>query len=364
MKNIAVFFGGVSVEHEISVITGVLTSNSLDKDKFRALPVYVDEKGEWYTGEYLLDPDNYKNFDAKRVKKVTLTAGSNNLYLVKNRRIKPICEISAAINCMHGERGEDGSLAGILNMCGIPLVSPPMLPSAVSMDKSFTKIFLKGMNVRALPSITVRSAGEMPSKRAGFGFPVIVKPVCGGSSIGLRSCNDKRALAEAVAYALRFGDRAIIEPCLTGFTEINCAAYRGRKGIAVSECERPVGKTEILSFKDKYECGKREFPADIPPEISERIKKITAEVYERAGFSGIVRIDYFVSDGKIYLNEINSVPGSLAYYLFTETLSGFTEILTELITVCIEKFAAENTVQKSFRSGILRSVGGKSSKRL
>lgn len=364
MENIAVFFGGVSVEHEISVITGVLTTNSLDGEKFRAVPVYVDGKGEWFTGEYLKDPDNFKSFDYKKVNKVTLVAGERSLYAVKGKRLKKLFSISAAINCMHGERGEDGSLAGLLNMCGVPLVSPPLCPSAFSMDKTFTKTVLKGMGVRTLPFIEVFSPREAVEKKRAFGYPVIVKPACGGSSIGVRRAETPKETAEAAAYALRFGGRAVIEPCLENFIEINCAAYLGKNGIIVSECERPVGKTEILSFKDKYESGTREFPAKIDAAVSERIKNITKKVYALAGFTGIIRIDYFVSEGKVYLNEINSVPGSLAYYLFTRTQKGFTEILCEIIEVCKSRAAAEDTVQKSFHSGILRAVGGKSAKRL
>ena len=160
MKNIAVFFGGQSVEHEISVITGVLTVNSLDKTGYRAVPVYVGTDGVRYTGDYLKDPDNYKAFDGKKVKRVTFIPGDNALYLLKGKKIKRYIEIAAAINCMHGERGEDGSLAGELKTLGIPLASPDILPSSVCMDKTFTKIVMKGIGVKMLPSVTVKSAGE------------------------------------------------------------------------------------------------------------------------------------------------------------------------------------------------------------
>ena len=210
-----------------------------------------------------------------------------------------------------------------------------------------------------------RYMGKGVKKAAeGARFPCVVKPACGGSSIGVRRAENERELSEAAAYALRFGKTAVIEPCLTGFTEINCAAYRGEKGIRVSECERPVGRGEVLSFKDKYQTGTREFPANIPSELSEKIKSITEKVYEKMGFSGIVRADYFISGEKVYLNEINAVPGSLAYYLFTDTLAGFKDILTELIGVCVKEFSESGTLQRNYDSGILRAIGGKSAKRL
>lgn len=362
MKNIAVFFGGESVEHEISVITGVLTANSLDKTKYNAVPVYADEKGRWFTGEYLLNPDNYKAFEYKKVKRVALVAGEKSLFTVKGKKLKKYCDISVAINCMHGERGEDGALAGTLALCGIPLASPPVLASAVSMDKIFTKYALKGLGVKALPFATAESAGEISRKKIKFGYPMIVKPACGGSSIGVRRAETEAELKSATSFALRFGSRAIIEPCLTGFTEINCAAYFAGGEIFVSECERPVGKGEILSFTDKYVKGEREFPANIDEKISEEIKKTTHKVYEKLGFRGVIRIDYFLSDGTVYLNEINAVPGSLAYYLFCVKTADFKELLTGLTENALSEAAGASTERRSFKSGILSGLGSKGSK--
>lgn len=365
MKNIAVFFGGQSVEHEISVITGVLTVNSLDKTGYRAVPVYVGTDGVRYTGDYLKDPDNYKAFDGKKVKRVTFIPGDNALYLLKGKKIKRYIEIAAAINCMHGERGEDGSLAGELKTLGIPLASPDILPSSVCMDKTFTKIAMKGIGVKTLPSVTVKSAGEAEKIKLPFTYPVIVKPACGGSSIGVKKAENPEELVRAAAFALRFGERAVIEPCITEMTEINCAAYRTGDKIMVSECEKPFTSGAFLSFTDKYVKGKREFPADIPQKISEKIKKTTAAVYDKLGLSGVIRIDYFLVGENVFLNEVNTVPGSLAYYLFSDSLKGFTEMLTRLITECERKAAAKITEIRTFKSGILCGLGSKNgSKRL
>lgn len=363
MKNIAVFFGGVSCESEVSIITGVLTANTIDKEKFNVVPVYVDGNGEWLSGEYLLDPDNYKNLDYKRVKRVTLVDGENKLFYVCRKKLKLYCEISCAINCMHGERGEDGSLFGTLNMCGIPLASPPLLPSAVSMDKKITKTLLKGLKIPTLPCVTVNSAEKIVQPLP-FSFPIIVKPLYGGSSIGVNKANNIKELESAVNYALRFGEFAELEPCLKDFTEINCATYRGKSGVVVSECEKPIGKNEVLTFFDKYESGFREFPAKIDARISKKIKKISQKVYDELNFSGIIRIDFFVKDEKVILNEINAVPGSLAYYLFCKNLKEFSKVLTEIIELALVGKTRRDSVQKSFSSGILSAVGSKSAKRL
>ena len=362
MKSIAVFFGGVSVEHDVSVITGVLTCNSLDK-AFSVVPVYVDKSGEWFTGESLLDPDNFIRLDYKRLTRVTLISGSNALFAVRGKKFKQICVLSAAINCMHGERGEDGSLAGVLKMCGIANVSPDIYSSALAMDKTLTKRALKGI-AKTLPYAFTESVKEAEEINLPFDYPVIVKPACGGSSIGVKVAEDKDELSRAVGFALRFGKRVIIEPCLKDFTEINCAAYRRPDGIKVSECEMPVRRTDYLTFSDKYESGKRVFPADIPQKISDKIKKITEKVYDTFGFTGVIRIDYFLKDDTVYLNEINSVPGSLAYYLFSDTLAGFTEMLNEMLEVARINFAEDNTLKKTYDSGILHSVGAKGAKHL
>ncbi len=362
MKNIAVFFGGVSVEHDVSVITGVLACNTLKKT-VSVVPIYVDRSGEWFTGEILFDPDNFSDLDYKKLTRVTLVLGDNKLYAVRGKKLKELCFISTALNCMHGERGEDGSLAGVLKMCGVANASADVYPSALAMDKALTKRAVKGI-VKVLPYAVVSGVKAAEEICLPFDYPVIVKPVLGGSSIGVKIAENKEELSRAVGYALRFGKRVMIEPCLKDFTEINCAAYKSANGLKVSECEMPVRRTDYLTFSDKYESGKRIFPADVPKSVSDKIKSITAEIYNEFSFTGVIRIDFFLKDGKIYLNEINSVPGSLAYYLFTDTMQGFSEMMSDLLEVARTNFAEDNTIKKSFDSGILRAVGAKSAKRL
>lgn len=363
MKNAVVFFGGKSVEHDVSVITGVMTANSIDKTKYNAVPIYVSRAGEWYSGESLLDLDGYKNVDFKRLQRVTFASGDNRLYEVKGKKLKELCTVAVAINCMHGGIGENGSLSGYLNFCGIPLASPSLLSSAVSMDKNFTKTALKGLGVNTLPYCELTCMEEWEGYKKDFSFPLIIKPTLLGSSIGISVAKDAEELESGLSYALRFCKSAIIEPCLTDFQEINCAAYRDDNGnIKVSECERPVGRTEILSFGDKYVSGKRVFPADIDKKFSNKIKEITKKVYIGLNFSGVIRIDYFLKGEEIYLNEINSVPGSLAYYLFGDTLKSFTVMLDQLLRVAEQDFAIQSAVITDYSSGILSSFGSKGAK--
>lgn len=365
MKSVAVFFGGKSVEHDISILSGVMALNSIDKSKFNPIPIYVDRLGEWFSGETLFDLDEYKKLEQKDLKKVCIVQGENALYQIKGKKLKKIDNIFCAVNCLHGERGEDGCLAGLLAMSNIPITSSGLLPSAISMDKSFSKIALKGLGVPVLKSITVKSVKEVDRALKTFDFPLIVKPNLLGSSIGISKATDKRSLLLGISNALKYGESAIIEPFLSDFIEINCAVFRDDNGIInISECERPIARDKILSFGDKYQEGKREFPAKIDKEVSNKIKKLTQKVYERLNFDGVIRIDYFVVNDKVYLNEINSVPGSLSYYLFYDTMKGFSKMLTRLIMASERKFLKNNTIITEYNSGILTSFGSKGGKTL
>ena len=363
MKNVLVIFGGKSVEHDVSVITGVMTANVIDKQKYNVIPVLITADGEWVSGKELFDIDGYKSLDVKKLSKVTLTCASPILYKKKGKKLKEIASIYVAINCLHGGEGEDGSIAGLFNCCNIPLASPNVLSSAISMDKRFTKIVLKGLGVNVLPCDEVSSQTEAEMIKERLTYPVIVKPNLLGSSIGITKAKTPNELIESVNGALRYGERAIIEPCLDGFMEINCAAYKDQNGkIKVSECERPVGKSNILSFNDKYQGGKRIFPADVSQDVSEKIKRITKTVYKECGFNGVIRIDFFVKEDEVYLNEINAVPGSLAYYLFCDTLREFSVMVEGLIQKGVNDFAKKSTFNTSYKSNVLLGFGSKGAK--
>ncbi len=364
MKNIAVFFGGQSVEHDVSVISGVMTVNSIDKEKFNPIPVFIDKKGSWWTGDKLFDIDFYQNFCEKKVKKVTLLSGENVLYLLKGKKLKPLCAIAVAVNCMHGGLGEDGSMAGALKVSRIPLASPPVLASAVCMDKRFTKVVMKGLNVKTLPYIYAEKESDLENIESKIPFPLIVKPNKSGSSIGITVANDTGELIRSFKLAKAYGEGVIIEPKLQDFIEINCGGYKTENDVVVSECEQPVGRTDILTFADKYQEGKRVFPADIPKKISDKIQSLTEKIYLALSAEGIIRIDFFIVKNSIFVNEINTVPGSLAYYLFGNNLKSLTKMLNQTIALSEKNFALENTFNKNYKSSILSGFGNKGAKRL
>ena len=373
MKNIIVFFGGKSVEHDISIITGVLCLNSLDKTLYKPIPIYVDSDGTWYTGEELFDISNFKNNTFKKLKKVTLICGSNKLYIVEKNKLKEELSIYSSINCLHGVNGEDGSIAGLLKLCDIPCASPDLFASSLSIDKDYTKIFLSGLNIDKLTCVRLLRNSFYEKKDTAiklverkYKYPVIIKPATLGSSIGIDVANNSEELALKLELAFKYDDKVIVEKALTDFKEVNCAAYKLGEKIIVSECEEPITKNDILSFSDKYMGSKtgscRIMPANLPKNISDKIKNITEKIYRKGDFFGIVRIDFLLKDDKIYVNEINTVPGSLAYYLFVDTFKDFSFLLTQLINESIKKHQSYKKRVFDFKSQVLQGFNGKSGK--
>ncbi len=369
MRNVLVFFGGKSCEHDVSVITGVLTVNSIDKEKYNAIPIYVDKSGEWYTAEVLKDIEWFKNKIVTKLTKVTLISGEDTLFSVHKNKIKPICKIAVAINCIHGLNGEDGTLAGYLKMCNIPFASPDLFASSLSMDKDYTKVFLSGINVDRLPYVRLFKDSYYQKKQLTvkmiekkFGYPVIIKPSNLGSSIGITLVKRDTDLLPALDKAFLYDEKVIIEKAITGFREINCGAYKSGDKIIISECEEPITAGDILSFSDKYQSSKsgaqKNFPCSLPNELTQKIKAITEKVYRKGDFSGVIRIDYLVVGSKIYLNEINTVPGSLAYYLFCDSVKDFSKMLTELLGEGIRKHIRENNRNFNFDSSVLKEIKG------
>lgn len=362
MKNILVFYGGQSPEHDVSVITGVMTVNASGA-KYRAVPVYVSREGLWYTGRQLTDIGWYSKPAPNKLKRVCLTPGDNALYYIKGKKLKKGEAVSCAVNCMHGAKGEDGALKGLLDMSGIPLVGSPLLPAALSMDKCATKIFLKGLNIKTLPYEIFRDGDDLDKIEKNLGYPIMVKPSSLGSSIGVNKAADRAELVRSINKAKKFDDKILLEKCASDKIEINAAAYRGERGVVVSECEMPATENKFLTFEDKYIGGNREFPAPIPKKLSDKIRGITEKIYKELGFSGVIRVDFLLENGVPYVNEINSVPGSMAYYLFTDTFHGFAEIIGDMVETAMKEFNARATLISKFDCDILKITGGKGGKR-
>ena len=349
-KNIIVVFGGVSNENEISVITGTMAANVLKTGGIGVLPVYISQRGEFYSGEELLKVNTFKQTEFKNCSKAVIADGG--LYLFNRRgKLKKHVKADCVLNCCHGGWGEGGGLSGVCAAAGLPLAGADVFSSSAFMDKYLTKIVLAGLGVRVAPYRYVKpDCGDL----CGLSYPLIVKPASLGSSIGIQKVADGDELKAALECAFIYDEAAIVEKYLEPRREINCAAYRAGDKVIVSECEEAVTSGDILSFEDKYQGGGRSvIPADIPVEDSTYIRQTTRMVYEKLNMRGIVRFDYIISD-EVYLSEVNTVPGSLAYYLFSKSFKDFFNVLDGVISQAERDFARSR--KQLLTTGILKNI--------
>lgn len=367
LDNIAVFFGGTSPEREISVITGVLTLNCIDKNKFNPIPIYIHDNKKFYTGEKLFNLDFFKSINIKNITECTFLAGDSNLYLLKKNKLKKTFEIGASINCLHGKNGEDGSMFGFMQTHSIPFLSAGIFAESLSMDKDFTKLILKSLEIPHVESVRIKREHFFAKSEAvlkyvndKLGFPVIVKPARLGSSIGIEKASTAEMLFSALSNAFNYDDKVICEKYLTNARDLNCAVYGINGKIFISKVVEAVTFNDILTFDDKYGKAKNSLLSgcestalELNEEVIKKVQSYSEKVYRRCDFNSIVRFDFLLCNGEIYLNEINAVPGSLAYYLFCEKTADFSVLLEKLILDCKENFRKSKNLLASFKSNVL-----------
>ena len=357
-QNIAVFFGGKSNEHDISIITGVYAVNLLRGAGYKVYPVYLPRGG----GMCYADVESVKEITNPNQKVVPCYPFDGGLWSVKKR--KKLFAVDVALNCCHGGMGEDGTLSAVLKWNHIPSASPDTAVSSVFMDKWLGKIAVRGLNIPAARAVCVKEGESVPLEEVG-GFPVIIKPVTLGSSIGIKIARNDEELKSALKYAFRLDSAVLVEEYFEGKRDINCAAYRKDGEVVTSPLEEVFSNEAILTFQEKYEkAAKRsELPANVPEELTEQIKGYTAKIYENFSCRGVVRADFLIVDGKVYFNELNTVPGSLSCYLFGESLTDARDFLSSLIEEAATYQAKEKEI---ITTSVLDSAvftGGKGSKR-
>lgn len=342
---LAVIFGGRSCEHDVSIVTGVQAACELKSRG--SLPIYVDTDGNWHTGRDLFSVAGARA--GKKLKRVYMRPGSSVLYTLSGRELAKIDE---AVLCCHGAGGEDGSLQGLMELCGVPYTCSGLLPSAVCLDKAEFKARASAMGFPVLPYVVFARAewnGDICSvadRLNSVGYPFIVKPARQGSSIGVGKAENEAELVACTRNALCYDDKIVAERLLKGFREFNCAALGDENDVTVSCVEEPIGWKDFLTYADKYAgkaAVKRRMPADIPEDLAERIRDMTRSVFLSFGLSGVARIDYLLSsEGELYVNEANTVPGSLASYLFVASGMTIREFYRRLLGAAKNTFAKRN----------------------
>ncbi len=375
MRKVAVFFGGKSCESEISVLTGVMVLNLLDKNKYTIFPVYIHTDGLMYTSSDMFDVDIFRKASIKNFQRIFFEDGTMYALNSKKRRIKPISSIDVALNCCHGGLGEGGGVSALMEWNEIPLASPDLTASGVFMDKGITKLVLQSLNIPTVEYIRVnegdyRKRGAFLLKRIEpkLKYPVVVKPARLGSSIGITLAHNEEELKVSLETAFALDERVLIEKYLPNKTDVNCAAYMLHGEIVVSEPEKAFGEG-IYSFEDKYIKGCNDVKQNANKNSSvfaneggrvalkgvlrDKIRAYTKTVYKRMNLRGVVRMDFLVSEGDAYLCEVNTVPGSLAYYLFCERLTDARLFLGDILE---EALLEEKKEKKILRTGILNTV--------
>lgn len=360
--SIAVFFGGKSCEHNISIVTGVQLLNAIKS--LHPVPVYIRPDGVWETGEELFDLNFYSQKKKKKLKKVFLTPGCD----VLQAPLFKIAKLDGAVLCCHGMNGEDGSLQGLLTLCNIPFTGSGIAASAICLDKVLLKKVLLQSGIKQLPyiSFTKKEFNTKTCDISGqldeIGWPLVVKPARLGSSIGVKLVRDEPELVDAVSVAFYYDNTVVVEKGLEGFIELNCAALGTGDDVTVSEVEKPLGWKEILTFKDKYGQAKtsvkREFPANIPDSVRSEVQELTAKSFKAAGCSGVARVDFMLdTEGQLWLNEINTIPGSLSAYLFKPKMNE-TELVNRLISIAKTEKSGLDRLTYAYKSELFSSKQG------
>lgn len=353
---LVVIFGGRSSEHDISIITGVMAVSAASI-RHEVLPVYVTREGKMITGKNF---DKTETFAAKEVKgkPVTFIPGSGGMK-VGGKFVKPDC----VINACHGHGGEDGALSGLLELCNIPYAGSGVRASAVGMDKLLFKQVMESCGLPILPYFGVsryeyaNADYDITDKVNELGFPLIVKPSGLGSSIGIGIAEDFKQLFMLLDGAFMWDTRAVVEKALTGFTEVNCAVMGYDDVIMDSEVEQPVGFEKFLNFDDKYcrslKTEVRKMPAALPEETRRKIRDLAKGAFKAVGCSGVARIDFLIKDDEIFVNEINTVPGSLSEYLFGYGGMTFTALIDKLVGDAIKVKKIKDGLKYKYDSTVL-----------
>lgn len=391
--NIAVFFGCRSVEHEVSIISAVQAMHAINRERYDVTPIYVAKDGTMYTGNNLFEIEAYRDLDTlyKNASRIALIKQGDDVvvhHLDKKMFKKAVdVKINLAFPIVHGTNCEDGTLSGYLEFLNLPYIGCDIISAAVGMDKSVFKDVLKSAGLPVLDCVCFRAREYSLNKDAitanikeKVGFPLIVKPVNLGSSVGISKVNDESALDEAIRLGLSFADRILVEKAITSLREINCSVLGDADDCQASVCEEPFMHDEILSYEDKYMGGGkkqqgaskgmaslgRKIPADLDTEKSDEIRDLSCKIFKAIGASGVVRIDFLLDteSGKVYANEINTIPGSLAFYLWEATDLKYTDMIDRLVEIAFRRQRNRDNLTFTIDTNILSGVsfGSKGSK--
>ena len=382
-----VAFGGRSVEHDVSIITGLQVLGVLE-ERHAPVPIYIARSGCWYTGDALRELSVYQqgsgdpqaeevNFDLHNGRLLRAVGGGGSL--LRGRKPPEPIELDVVVLATHGTQGEDGCLQGALELAQLPYVGPPVGAAAAAMDKVTTKAVLAQAGLPVLGHLALRreewdlEKGRCPARaRGAFDFPMYVKPASLGSSVGVCRCTSEAELVEALELCFELDRTCLLEPSVEGGIEVNCAVI-GRPGAPprASVCEQPVAAEEFLSFEDKYMSGakaegmkgaQRLIPAPLPDELTAQVQDLARQAFVAFGCAGVTRVDFLIdAQQRIYVNELNTIPGSFSFYLWEPAGFPFPDLMDELIDFAVAEQQEKLRTTTVFATNLLaeRASGAK-----
>ena len=378
---IALMYGGRSVEHEVSVISGIQAYMAIDKEKYDITPVYLTKNNEMYVGEDIGRIESYRDIPAllNRSTRVIMINEGDGVHMVSHKAglfgKKTDIPVDLAFPVVHGTNVEDGALQGYFKTLGLPFVGCDVTASAVGMDKYVQKAVLKDNGIPVLDSFIYTMADYekmeslMDDIEKNIGYPAIIKPFNAGSSVGITVAKDRSELSKAIDEAYSYARKIIAEHAITKLREINCAVLGDENVAEASEIEEPLHSKDILSYEDKYCSGggkktgssqgmagvSRKIPAEVSPEMREEIRAMAVKSFQKLGCNGVARIDFMIDEetGKFYYNEINTIPGSLAFYLWEALGMKYKEQLDRMVELALKRVREEAAVTYSFDTNIL-----------
>ena len=386
MIKVGVIFGGDSVEHEVSIISALQAMENIDTDKYEIIPIYISKDRHFYTGEALRDMETFKYFDnmKKFVKEITLCRKGNEVVMQKVKGFfgRNVNTIDVAFPIVHGKGTEDGTLSGYLETLGLPVVGPSVLGASLGQDKVVLKQVLEANGIKTPNYVWFydyeydMNKDEIIKNIEKIGYPVVVKPANLGSTIGINTAHNTDEVKKAIEEAIEYDKKIVVEQMIPNLLELNCAVCGNYEYMETSLIAQMKMKHELLTFEDKYLSGGKktpgvkqsgsmsnsefEIPAKISDEMTNKIYEISKKVFRVLNLKGVSRIDYLVNEktGDIYVNEPNTIPGSLAFYMYKPKGKDYKTLTDELIKTAIKDYKNENRKTSSFTSNILSNYNG------
>ena len=375
--NIGVFFGGRSTEHEISVISANQAMHAIDRERFDVTPVYITKQGRWYTGEALLDIASYRDIPAllNKCEEVYMRPIYDDYSIYRTRHkifgSDVVTKLDVVIPVLHGSNGEDGTFEGILDSIGIPYAGCDVLASANGMDKITMKMILQASGIPVVNYVwftdkewSARRDDIIADIEKRLNYPVIVKPANLGSSVGIGRARNREELLSRVDDARRYSSRIIVEHMVDNLQEINCSVLGDCDDYQTSVLEEPVKSGEILSYQDKYmggtkgakgmQASAKRIPAELPADETAKIQFYAGETFRVLSCHGVSRVDMIIDRDTrdIYVNEINTIPGSLSFYLWEASGITFDKLMERLVALALKRKREQSSKTVSYDQNI------------